>query len=171
MATHEAGFVDEMKRRVIELHRGSLVRDERHGGYGDTSSLPSLAPGPERGAASVAALTAVLEVHRETVASAGTEPDTTPSRDALSPSRDGAAIAREASAEDAPRADALPPVTRPPARPPRPAETDEGATTTSTGAGARAASAGLDDMRVDELGLADRLGLDDDGDDEVGPTR
>ena len=42
-----------------------MVRDERHGGYGDTSGLPSLAPEPERGAAAVAALTAVLEVQRE----------------------------------------------------------------------------------------------------------
>ena len=66
MATHEAGFVDQMQRRVIELVDGEMVRDERHGGYGDTSSLPSLAPEPERGAAAVAALTAVLEVHRET---------------------------------------------------------------------------------------------------------
>jgi cell division transport system ATP-binding protein len=33
----------------------------RHGGYGDTSGIPSLAPEPERGAAAVAALTAVLE--------------------------------------------------------------------------------------------------------------
>ena len=42
-----------------------MVRDERHGGYGDTSGIPSLAPEPERGAAAVAALTAVLEVQRE----------------------------------------------------------------------------------------------------------
>ena len=69
MATHEAGFVDQMQRRVIELVDGEMVRDERHGGYGDTSSLPSLAPEPERGAAAVAALTAVLEVQRETALS------------------------------------------------------------------------------------------------------
>jgi cell division transport system ATP-binding protein len=69
MATHEAGFVDQMQRRVIELVDGELVRDERRGGYGDTSRLPSLAPGPEQGAAAVAALTAVLEVQRETALS------------------------------------------------------------------------------------------------------
>src|SRR6478735_4190374 len=51
MATHEAGFVDQMQRRVIELSHGEMVRDERHGGYGDTSGLPSLA----------------LELHREIV--------------------------------------------------------------------------------------------------------
>ncbi|QTX04329.1 cell division ATP-binding protein FtsE [Agromyces archimandritae] len=33
MATHEAGIVDQMKRRVIELSAGEVVRDESHGGY------------------------------------------------------------------------------------------------------------------------------------------
>jgi len=65
MATHEAGFVDQMQRRVIELSGGAMVRDEVGGGYGDTSTLPSLAPEPVRGAAAVAALTAVLELQRE----------------------------------------------------------------------------------------------------------
>ncbi|APF33471.1 cell division ATP-binding protein FtsE [Microbacterium sp. NE2HP2] len=65
MATHEAGFVDQMQRRVIELSGGVMVRDEVGGGYGDTSALPSLAPEPVRGAAAVAALTAVLELQRE----------------------------------------------------------------------------------------------------------
>src|SRR6188472_44919 len=76
MATHEAGFVDQMQRRVIELQNGELVRDERHGGYGDRSDLPSLAPEQERGAAAVAALTAVLEVQREATiaAAAGLDP-------------------------------------------------------------------------------------------------
>jgi cell division transport system ATP-binding protein len=34
MATHEAGIVDEMQRRVIELSAGDVVRDERAAGYG-----------------------------------------------------------------------------------------------------------------------------------------
>ena len=34
MATHEAGIVDEMQRRVIELSAGQIVRDERGAGYG-----------------------------------------------------------------------------------------------------------------------------------------
>ncbi|MFD4420912.1 cell division ATP-binding protein FtsE [Agromyces sp. NPDC058484] len=34
MATHEAGIVDQMKRRVIELSAGDVVRDERAAGYG-----------------------------------------------------------------------------------------------------------------------------------------
>ncbi|SMH46960.1 cell division transport system ATP-binding protein [Rathayibacter oskolensis] len=39
MATHEAGIVDQMKRRVIELSAGSIVRDESRGGYGQTESI------------------------------------------------------------------------------------------------------------------------------------
>jgi cell division transport system ATP-binding protein len=34
MATHEAGIVDQMQRRVIELSSGEVVRDERAAGYG-----------------------------------------------------------------------------------------------------------------------------------------
>ena len=62
LATHEAGFVDRLQRGVCELSQGELVRDERHGGYGDTSAIARLAPEPERGAAAVAALTAVQSV-------------------------------------------------------------------------------------------------------------
>jgi cell division transport system ATP-binding protein len=39
MATHDAGIVDSMKRRVIELVGGQIVRDERRGGY-QTQSMP-----------------------------------------------------------------------------------------------------------------------------------
>ncbi|WP_419819230.1 cell division ATP-binding protein FtsE [Glaciibacter flavus] len=40
MATHEAGIVDQMKRRVVELSAGQIVRDERSGGYGATNAVP-----------------------------------------------------------------------------------------------------------------------------------
>lgn len=40
MATHEAGFVDIMKQRVIELSQGVIVRDEQQGGYGVTGAVP-----------------------------------------------------------------------------------------------------------------------------------
>jgi cell division transport system ATP-binding protein len=33
MATHDAGIVNQMKRRVVELISGQVVRDERGGGY------------------------------------------------------------------------------------------------------------------------------------------
>jgi cell division transport system ATP-binding protein len=44
MATHEAMFVDQMKKRVIELSQGQIVRDERHGGYGVTAAIPLVKP-------------------------------------------------------------------------------------------------------------------------------
>jgi cell division transport system ATP-binding protein len=39
MATHDAGIVDSMQRRVIELIGGHIVRDERRGAY-VTTSIP-----------------------------------------------------------------------------------------------------------------------------------
>ena len=39
MATHDAGIVDQMQRRVIELTSGQIVRDERQGGY-QTQTIP-----------------------------------------------------------------------------------------------------------------------------------
>ena len=56
MATHDAGIVDQMKRRVIELIGGQVVRDERQGGY-QTQSMPvqgfGLSDSGMRGAAEV----------------------------------------------------------------------------------------------------------------------
>ena len=34
MATHDAGIVDQMRKRVIELSEGQVVRDQAQGGYG-----------------------------------------------------------------------------------------------------------------------------------------
>ena len=50
MATHDVGIVDSMRRRVIELDRGHLVRDQARGvyGYGDPS------PSTTRGVPAVA---------------------------------------------------------------------------------------------------------------------
>ncbi|WP_029144450.1 cell division ATP-binding protein FtsE [Microbacterium luticocti] len=163
MATHEAGFVDQMKRRVIELHEGRMLRDEHHGGYGDTSSLPSLAPGPERGAASVAALTAVLEVHRQTVdAAPQTTGDASRATDATAraQTQDSGTGASEVDTgatdtDVVASAPAVPPSQAAPA-----AEAEASA----------AGSPGVPQVQLDELGLADRLGLDE-RDDEVGPTR
>ena len=52
MATHDVGIVDAMRRRVIELDRGRLVRDQERGiyGYGDptpstTRGVPAVAVG------------------------------------------------------------------------------------------------------------------------------
>lgn len=45
MATHEAGIVDKMKRRVIELSGGQIVRDERQGGY-TTTAIQTIVTAP-----------------------------------------------------------------------------------------------------------------------------
>ena len=34
MATHDAAIVDQMRKRVIELEQGHLVRDQSRGVYG-----------------------------------------------------------------------------------------------------------------------------------------
>ncbi len=157
MATHEAGFVDQMQRRVIELRGGEMVRDERHGGYGDTSSLPRLAPEVERGAAAVAALTAVLEVQREVTGLTGpVEPlraEAAPSAPRTASAAPRAAAAQEASDEAASAPSAA---AEEPSREPN--------TTTR--------SVPVTTPDVDALGLADRLGLGrtTDRNDEVGPT-
>jgi cell division transport system ATP-binding protein len=104
MATHEAGFVNEMQRRVIELRGGALIRDDRHGGYGDTSALPSLAPQEEKGAAATAALTAVLQLQREIAAQPAPLPV---------PSPQPQAAPEPAPAEDPAPTDEVSPGTRP----------------------------------------------------------
>ncbi|MBA8817372.1 cell division transport system ATP-binding protein [Microbacterium halimionae] len=107
MATHEASFVDQMRRRVIELSNGDIVRDERHGGYGDISGVPKLAPQAEKGAASVAALTAVLELQREIVETGEIEPLVidaavdAAARAAYSATNENEAVDASAAAQDA----------------------------------------------------------------------
>lgn len=159
MATHEAGFVDQMQRRVIELRNGEMVRDERRGGYGDTSGIPRLAPEVERGAAAVAALTAVLEVQREVAHVTG----------AVEPLDLSAAARSDAARAEAARPDAT-----------TGAATETSAAETSASADAtppreprtNTRSVPVTTPDVDALGLADRLGLADknDRDNEVGPT-
>ena len=89
-----------MQRRVIELRNGEMVRDERRGGYGDTSGLPRLAPEVEKGAAAVAALTAVLEVQREVAHITGAvEPVNLEDAQRAEAERAAAATASEAAPE------------------------------------------------------------------------
>jgi cell division transport system ATP-binding protein len=182
MATHEAGFVDQMQRRVIELRDGTMVRDERHGGYGDTSSLPSLAPEPEKGAAAIAALTAVLEVQREVNSAGGVEPRAVEAAVDAAEEAVGSVLSDAEAADAAAKAAALdaavqhaaqpfappaaapvqdpleaPPVTKRPVPPPQ----TQGIPVID-----------IPELDVQELGVADRLGLGGDGgkEDEVGPT-
>jgi cell division transport system ATP-binding protein len=37
MATHDAHVVDQLRKRVIELDSGRVVRDDAQGGYGATA--------------------------------------------------------------------------------------------------------------------------------------
>jgi cell division transport system ATP-binding protein len=156
MATHEAGFVDQMQRRVIELRHGEMVRDERHGGYGDRSDLPSLAPEQERGAAAVAALTAVLEVQREAAA-------------AIDPTLEPIDLAPESEDDELLAAEEIPDVSHHDDPDPEPVSEPKPATAASHTQPIPIADAA--ELDVAELGLADRLGLGEtDPDDEVGPT-
>jgi cell division transport system ATP-binding protein len=69
MATHEAGIVDQMQRRVIELVSGQIVRDERQGGY--TTSIPiqaEAADAREEASVSVAAAPVTAPAGASTVA-------------------------------------------------------------------------------------------------------
>ncbi|MGO2049808.1 MAG: cell division ATP-binding protein FtsE [Microbacterium sp.] len=146
MATHEAAFVDQMQRRVIELSDGEMVRDETHGGYGDRSGIPQLVPQEERGAAATAALTAVQEVQRET--------------ESLEPLTDEM-IASMKAARQEPTGEAAPD-----AEP-----KSSGDEPKTTPAGPRTHPIALPEVDVAELGVADRLGLSaTDDDEEVGPT-
>ena len=65
MATHEAGIVDKMQRRVIELVDGVIVRDEREGGYGTTGVVPELKPAVAKGQSAKAAREEVREATAE----------------------------------------------------------------------------------------------------------
>ncbi|WP_336646907.1 cell division ATP-binding protein FtsE [Microbacterium sp. USHLN186] len=163
MATHEAGFVDQMQRRVIELKGGEMVRDEAGGGYGDTSSIPRLLPEAIPGAAAAAALTAVQEVQRETTALPVMTHPSTLSEQAASPGAEVPATFRsEPTTPPASRStsETPPVVAEPPAAP-----EEQRATV-----GPRTNAIIIPEVEVAELGMADRLGLSGDDDEEVGPT-
>jgi cell division transport system ATP-binding protein len=95
MATHEAMFVDQMKKRVIELSQGQIVRDERHGGYGVTAAIPLVKP------------QAAPEPENVTLATGVIVP-VVPTAPASEPAADAAAPAAAASAPAAPQAQTQP---------------------------------------------------------------
>ncbi len=175
MATHEAGFVDQMRRRVIELSQGVVIRDESKGGYGDTTSLPNLAPGPERGATAAAALTAVLELQRQiaegedvgAVAAEATHVPVAPDVAAPEPVEADATVGETAASSETTEDGATVGAVA--------AEAD--GTTAAPGAEPASAPTGVIDLPpidlvelgIDEEGVAERLGLEG-NDDEVGPT-
>jgi energy-coupling factor transporter ATP-binding protein EcfA2 len=49
IATHDAGMVDQMRRRVIELDHGVLVRDQARGVYGLDGSVAAAGAGSPTG--------------------------------------------------------------------------------------------------------------------------
>ncbi|MFK4789964.1 cell division ATP-binding protein FtsE [Microbacterium sp. ZW T5_56] len=168
MATHEAGFVDQMQRRVIELRDGVIIRDDRHGGYGDTSAIPRLEAFTERGAASAAALTAVLEVQREVAAAVDAgDPAVVVAAAVAVPVAEKAEVAADADApfgtgEREPEGDSVEPAIMRPALAEPVADAEARPMTRPIA---------LPDVQVAELGVADRLGLSEyDDNDEVGPT-
>ncbi|GAA3020268.1 cell division ATP-binding protein FtsE [Microbacterium dextranolyticum] len=165
MATHEAGFVDQMKRRVIELQGGVMVRDDLRGGYGDRSSLPTLTPQEEKGAAATAALSAVLELQRE-IAASPVEP--VPSAVATAAHDAVAASAVAAAVATTPLADVAPSTSAAAADASAPASSAEQAPSTRP-IRLDTPAIELDGLDLDDLGVAERLGLASD-DDEVGPT-
>src|SRR4029078_2921709 len=46
MATHDQGIVDTMRRRVIELDRGTVVRDQQRGVYGFGTATAGVCSSP-----------------------------------------------------------------------------------------------------------------------------
>lgn len=171
MATHEAGFVDQMKRRVIELKHGELMRDEEQGGYGDTSAIPRLVPSLVRGVATAEALSEVRKVQREVArgAAAGavigaSAVEAAKITKATAETPDGKSI-DEANADEAVETEAEVTVVEVLA-----VEADD---LVSPGTAPRPLTRPIviPEVNVAELGVADRLGLGEfDDDDEVGPT-
>ncbi|WP_411720473.1 cell division ATP-binding protein FtsE [Mycetocola sp.] len=153
MATHEAGIVDKMQRRVIELVDGVIVRDELEGGYGTTGIVPELKPAVAKGQSAKAARQEVAEV------AAQAEADTQAHQILIN--------------TPAPAAEPAPATRRS-----HSAHTDdvERLSPTATGAINIPNADSLGDVS-DHLSLAERLGLraaeDPDADDEqsVGPVR
>lgn len=146
MATHEAGFVDQMKRRVIELADGVVIRDETRSGYGETALIPTLAPEKTKGAEAIAALTAVRELQKRVSGAEGAA---------------GAAAREDVAAHLAPAS-----------APPESGRPSDGTDTSAQPTPPRKNLTGpieIDLPELPEVGVADRLGLMDD-DDRVGPT-
>ncbi|MEI5583246.1 MULTISPECIES: cell division ATP-binding protein FtsE [unclassified Agromyces] len=77
MATHEAGIVDQMQRRVIELSSGEVVRDARSAGYAlsdDVMDLPIHADGVPGAVAAAVAAESATDAATDEAAEAVTAP-------------------------------------------------------------------------------------------------
>ncbi|MCU1408686.1 MAG: transporter ATP-binding protein [Microbacteriaceae bacterium] len=108
MATHEAGIVDQMQRRVIELVSGQIVRDERQGGY--TTSIPIQAEptdAREKATASLSAGSAMAQASTSTSTANAGQP-------AYAPTASQASSAPRASSGGQPLAAFYAPAAAPP---------------------------------------------------------
>ncbi|MFC4225061.1 cell division ATP-binding protein FtsE [Lysinibacter cavernae] len=74
MATHEAGFVDQLQQRVIELSEGQIVRDELEGGYGVTAAVQIISDHAADGSAATIAGKAMPNIPAESLPTAAKEP-------------------------------------------------------------------------------------------------
>ncbi|WP_350349569.1 cell division ATP-binding protein FtsE [Agromyces sp. G08B096] len=167
MATHEAGIVDQMQRRVIELSAGQIVRDERDAGYDGQT---------------------VRDVEYEPVTESAS-----PYGAARRPTETDASPATDVPAEAAPVTAVAPKVTPEIMRDAAPLYVEPEATDEVTEAAAEITAAATGQIQLDRdqlkpgakpggepsehLTLAERLGLrapggprKDDTDQEVGPT-
>ena len=146
MATHEAGIVDQMQRRVIELTGGTIVRDEVHGGY--TTAIPVQQPD----ATAAGAAEPVAAAAPTSVAVAAAPSSAVPRSDGPAPAEPAPEPAAEEEERPVPAYFSRPP-TQPILRPRRAHEEE----------------------LHEHLGLAERLGLrapqQDDDEQNVGPTR
>ncbi|MFK4728222.1 cell division ATP-binding protein FtsE [Agromyces mediolanus] len=188
MATHEAGIVDQMQRRVIELSAGQIVRDELDAGY-DGQTVRDMNLPPRTVPAAVVAT--VLEPEGEARAAE------TGSADVAAAAELAPDAAAEAAPLAAPPTAAAPKVTAEIMREAQPlyvepeetrdAVTEEAAAITAAATGQidvdperlRAAEPPVaEDPDAPPLTLAERLGLRapggpraDDDQQEVGPTK
>ncbi|HEX6955629.1 MAG TPA: cell division ATP-binding protein FtsE [Agromyces sp.] len=81
MATHEAGIVDQMQRRVIELSSGEIVRDARSAGYAldqEVMELPIHAEGKAGAVAAAIAAEAAADAAARESATTPEEPEPEP---------------------------------------------------------------------------------------------
>ncbi|GAA4053955.1 hypothetical protein GCM10022282_13730 [Agromyces indicus] len=123
MATHEAGIVDQMQRRVIELSSGEVVRDARSAGYAlshEVMDLPIHADGVPGAVAAAVAAEAATDAATEPAPAAAAAVQSEPAPAAAAPEpkpkpkRRGLGRRRSAEPVDAP---AAAPVSAPAAAP------------------------------------------------------
>lgn len=162
MATHEAGFVDIMQQRVVELSQGVVVRDEQQGGYGMTAAVPVAVDLAARDTPLVLRETAGADA--QTAASA--QPSAQPAAEDITPVDDRTLFkAREPQV-----------VSDPPGMATSQTETESTAQAPALESESEHPGAQLDPLALSETGtLAQQLGLnargEDDEQSDVGPVR